>query len=282
MNVDIEPGAADAHAGRFSWMEGRLKWLFWICAAGLSPWVVYLYLYQTPSGPAHKIHLMSIGLVIAMMAGLLLTAWTYRQNSSLSVMAAAFTATAVVNSVRFRILTEVGGPKWPGSVVTLLVLDVIVVGLCVIVIRDHFQARAHVRWLPAVLAAAALALVPFLVIVPVLLPKVQTAYHLQLAWGGLDVLEVIALAATGFALHRRSAFVVVPATVTGTLLVCDAWLNIVPSTGLAFYEGVAMGVIELPLAALGFWVAARKSAWAARSSTPDPGIPSPADDNALR
>ncbi len=71
--------------------------------------------------------------------------------------------------------------------------------------------------------------------------------------------EVLAFAATALALQHRPRLAVVPATVTGTLLLCDAWLNIVPSTGQAFYEAIAMAFIELPLAALSFWVAVRTS-----------------------
>ena len=66
----------------------------------------------------------------------------------------------------------------------------------------------------------------------------------------------MALASTAFALQRRPARVAVSATVTGTLLLCDAWINIVPVNGLAFYEALAMGLVELPLAALSLWVAA--------------------------
>ena len=90
-------------------------------------------------------------------------------------------------------------------------------------------------------------------------PQVQTAHHLRVAWTGLDVSEVLALAATGFALQRRPAVAAVPATITGTLLLGDAWLNIIPSTGMALYEGIGMAFVEVPLAALSFWVAAHVS-----------------------
>ena len=70
--------------------------------------------------------------------------------------------------------------------------------------------------------------------------------------------SVGSLAATGLALQRRSALTAVPATITGTLLVCDAWINIVPATGAAFDQAMAMAFVELPLAGLySFRVAAR-------------------------
>ena len=140
-----------------------------------------------------------------------------------------------------------------------MIAVVTIIWLCVFVIQRDFADRPPppARWLPIVLAVAALALVPTLVVVLTVIPGVQTAHHLKIAWTGLDVFEVVALATTGLALQRRSAMTAVPATITGALLVCDAWINIVPATGAAFYEAVAMAFVELPLAGLSFWVATR-------------------------
>jgi hypothetical protein len=257
MGGQIRPGASNDHAGRIRWEERHLKWLFWVCAAGLAPWVVYLYLSQVPRAPAHQIHLLAVGLILAMIAGILLTAWTYSRDSSLCVMAASFAATAAFISAWFRTLTQAGGSSWGESIPTFLAVVAAIDVLCVIVIRSVLSARAHARWLPVALIIAALALVPSLIIVLAVVPTAQTAHHLRAAWTGLDVFEVLALASTGFALHRRPAIAVVPATITGTLLLCDAWLNIIPSAGTAQAEGIVLAFIELPLAALSFWVAAR-------------------------
>jgi hypothetical protein len=40
--------------------ERHLKRLFWACAAGLSPWGVYLYLAQVPHAQAHQIRLLAV------------------------------------------------------------------------------------------------------------------------------------------------------------------------------------------------------------------------------
>ncbi len=232
-------------------------WLFWACAAALTPWVAFLFVTQVPRAEAHQIGPLAVGLILAIMAGLLLTAWTYYRGSPRSVMAASFTAAATFISAWFRALTQTGGSHWAGAIPLFLAMVVIIVGLCVLAIRRDFSASAAARWLPIVLAVAALALVPTLVVVLTVVPEAQTAHHLKIAWTGLDVFEVLALAATGWALQRRSALTAVPATITGTLLVCDAWINIVPATGAAFYEAMAMACVELPLAGLSFWVAAR-------------------------
>ena len=238
-----------------SWVERHLEWLFWACAAGLIPWVAWLYVSEVPRALAHQIRPMAAVLVVAVIAGLLLTAWTYRRNSSRSVMAASFSATAIFISAWFRTSTHTGGVDWAGTVPVLLVVIVTVVVLCVVVIQSELSASPHVRWLPIALTVTALALVPYLVTALAVVPTAQIAYHLKIAWTGLDVFEILALAATGFALHRRVASTVVPATVAGTLLLCDAWLNIIPSTGPGLYEGIAMAFLEVPLAALSFWAA---------------------------
>lgn len=108
MTVQLKPHAPQDRVAHLPWLERHLTWVFWVCAAGLAPRVAHLYLFQIPSGPAHQIHLMTVGLILAIIVGLLLTAWTYRQSSSLSVMAASFTATAVFTSVRFRLITGAG------------------------------------------------------------------------------------------------------------------------------------------------------------------------------
>jgi phosphoglycerol transferase MdoB-like AlkP superfamily enzyme len=248
-------------SGWVSWAERHLQWLYWICAAGLTPWVAFLFVTQARRAEAHQIGPLAGGLIVAVMAGVALTAWTYHRGSPWSVMAASFTAAAAFISAWFRALTRTGGTHLAGPVPALLavVAIVTVIGLCVVVIQHDFAARpaAPARWLPIVLAAAALALVPTLVVVLTVLPDAQTAHHLKLAWTGLDVFEVAALAATGFALQRRSAMTAVPATITGALLVCDAWINIIPAHGAALYEAIAMAFVELPLAGLSFWVATR-------------------------
>jgi hypothetical protein len=242
-------------------IERNLKWLYWAGAVGLAPWIVYLYFSQVPSAVTHEVHVLAVGLLLALLLGILVTAWAYRRGYSLAVMVATFTGTATFISAWFRALTRSAGSHWSGSLPVFLTVAAVIVGLCGYAVRSELSALspegARARWLPLALAIAALALVPSLVIVLTVVPPVQIAHHLPLAWTGLDVFELLALVATGFALHRRSAVTAVPATITGTLLLCDAWINVIPTTGMARAEAIVLALVEVPLAAVSFWVAAR-------------------------
>jgi hypothetical protein len=100
-------------------------------------------------------------------------------------------------------------------------------------------------------------LIPWTALLFATLPRHYVANHWRLAWGGFDVGLGAALAATAVMVARRSAFAEVTATITGTLLCCDAWFDVLTSRGASdIAQAVASAaLIELPLAALCFWMA---------------------------
>jgi hypothetical protein len=100
-------------------------------------------------------------------------------------------------------------------------------------------------------------LVPWTALLFATLPRHYVANHWALAWGGFDIGLGLALATTAVLMARRSPFAEVTATVTGTLLVCDAWFDVLTSRGVSDVAQAAASalLIELPLAALCFWMA---------------------------
>ena len=118
------------------------------------------------------------------------------------------------------------------------------------------------RWLappwiaPAFLLCAAILLVWAAVLI-FTLPRNYTANHWRVAWGGFDIGLGTAMIATAVAIIRRSPFAEVAAAVTGTLLICDAWFDVLTSrTSVELVQaGLEAILIELPLAALCFWMA---------------------------
>ena len=112
-------------------------------------------------------------------------------------------------------------------------------------------------WIAPALLACAVVLIPWTALLFVTLPRHYVANHWALAWGGFDVGLGLALASTAVLIARRSALAEVTAAITGTLLVCDAWFDILTSRGASdIAQATASALlIELPLAALCFWMA---------------------------
>jgi hypothetical protein len=108
------------------------------------------------------------------------------------------------------------------------------------------------RWVTLLLGLVAVALVPWTLYLTFTLPSRHVTPHYDVAWIGFDVALACVLAATTLAAVRRSHWLVPLAAVTGTMLCCDAWFDIVTSrAGSETWEAVAEAVLaELPLAAL--------------------------------
>jgi hypothetical protein len=131
---------------------------------------------------------------------------------------------------------------------------------------------------------ACAALVAWIVVLVLTLHRSFHTHHWKGAWVGFDFFLLLAFAATGWAFWRGRQIVIACLIVTGTLLCCDAWFDIVLDAGTAdVWLSVASAVVvELPLAFLMFNAARRLirlSALLAVSQSADEGDP---DDPAGR
>ena len=126
---------------------------------------------------------------------------------------------------------------------------------CMIVVADR---RSRVR-LGTVLVVVALLLVPWAVALGVFLPAEHVARNWDLAWAGFDVTLSVSLLLTAFGALRARSWLPIAATASGTLLLCDAWFDVLtssPGTDLALALALAT-LVEIPLAALCFLLATR-------------------------
>ncbi len=99
------------------------------------------------------------------------------------------------------------------------------------------------------------ALIPWTVYLGYSLPSRQLSPHYNIAWAGFDVLELIALGATGYFALRRSRYLAISAAAAATLLVVDAWFDIMTSPRHHVPQAIALAVvIELPLAGVCAWL----------------------------
>jgi hypothetical protein len=107
-------------------------------------------------------------------------------------------------------------------------------------------------WLGRGVLIAGLAMIPWVFILACSVPPTIRAAHWSTAWAGLDALEAVGLMTTGVALIGRYNWLCLPAAVTSTFLVVDAWFDITTSApGPAVTVAIAMAVFpELPMAGL--------------------------------
>lgn len=108
------------------------------------------------------------------------------------------------------------------------------------------------RWVPRLYLGVAAALIPWTVYLAVTLPEHQVTAHYRGVWVGYDVVLVIVLARIGWFAARRDPRVVLTATAGATLLVADAWFDVMtsatPSGRLAAILDAV--ILELPGALL--------------------------------
>jgi hypothetical protein len=81
--------------------------------------------------------------------------------------------------------------------------------------------------------------------------------HYRAAWVGFDILLLAVLASTAYFALRGSPQVAFTATAAATLLVVDAWFDVLttPKDDGRILSVVLAVLVELPLAALCLWIA---------------------------
>ena len=107
-------------------------------------------------------------------------------------------------------------------------------------------------WLPRAYLTIAAALVPWTLYLAVTLPHHQTITTYRAMWVGFDIALVAVLARIGWFAHRRDPRVVLTAAVGATLLVADAWFDIMTaaSPGGRITAIAVAAVLEIPGALL--------------------------------
>jgi hypothetical protein len=92
-----------------------------------------------------------------------------------------------------------------------------------------------------------------------ILPSRYVVGHWDIAWVGFDVMLAAGIAATGVTVWRRSPFAPAISLGTAVMLLCDAWFDVVTSTGTGDLVPSLLlaGLVELPLAGFAIVLAHR-------------------------
>jgi hypothetical protein len=111
----------------------------------------------------------------------------------------------------------------------------------------------------AVFGGVGVVLVPWTIFLATTLPPHHVTRHWDAAWTGFDLGLIVGFLGTAIAAWRRSPWVGVLAGVTGTLLVTDAWFDVILESRVDEQRtAIAFAVLaELPAAAACFWLAYR-------------------------
>jgi hypothetical protein len=117
---------------------------------------------------------------------------------------------------------------------------------------DGVRAMAWVGWLFALFA---LILIAWTVYLAGSLPSEQVSTHYDAAWAGFDVMLAVALAATAYFALRLPSYLPIASGSTATLLVVDAWFDVLTTPGVQRIESILLAVlVELPLASFCIWL----------------------------
>jgi hypothetical protein len=123
------------------------------------------------------------------------------------------------------------------------------------------------EWVVVAYAAIGLGLLPWTLILASSLKPHHVTESWDLAWTGFDCALAVMFMATSVAAYRRSPWLAALSAATGTMLITDAWFDIVlESHADERRTAVILAVAaELPAAALCFWIAYRTERFLARA-----------------
>lgn len=112
-------------------------------------------------------------------------------------------------------------------------------------------------WAGKLYVMLAAVLLPWTIYLGLSLPSHHLSSHWDVSWTGLDIGIIAALLTTGLFAYLRSIWVVIAAASTGSLLMVDAWFDIMSEHSPAlFHEALILAfVFEIPLALMSYFLA---------------------------
>jgi hypothetical protein len=129
-----------------------------------------------------------------------------------------------------------------------------------------FRPSTLREWVAVVFGAIGVGLLPWTILLAHWLPAKHESVRWDLAWSGFDTALALSFLATSVAAWRRSPWVGAFASATATLLLTDAWFDVIlESHSDELRISIATALFgELPAAAFCLWIAFRTERFLAR------------------
>ncbi len=110
------------------------------------------------------------------------------------------------------------------------------------------------RWLIALYSISAVILTPWIVYLSQSLPSRQIAGNWDTAWVGFDVAILVLVVLTAILAYRRSARLAPVASSLATILIVDAWFDVMTANpGIQQVQALIFAIlIEVPMALITF------------------------------
>lgn len=123
--------------------------------------------------------------------------------------------------------------------------------------KEHDIILRIPAWTTRVYILLAVVLLPWTIYLGLTLPEHHLSAHWDISWTGLDIGLTLSLIATGLFAYFRSLWVVIAAATTGSLLLVDAWFDVMSEKmGSDFHQALILAfAFELPLALLSYYLA---------------------------
>ena len=112
------------------------------------------------------------------------------------------------------------------------------------------------HWVPYFYGAICAVLIPWTIFLAYLLPPKYISHNWDIAWTGFDIFMLFLFASTAVLAIRKSAYTAISSAMLATVILTDAWFDILTSRpGIAERRSILEAIfIELPLAIISFWL----------------------------
>jgi hypothetical protein len=125
--------------------------------------------------------------------------------------------------------------------------------------RELRPTRVVPRWLGWLIIAGGVIMLPWIAGLTFILPTRHEAAHYSASWIGFDIALCGMLLRTGWLAQKGREHIELSAAITGTLLVVDAWFDVVTADSpRELTTALALALLaELPMAIFFLWIAGR-------------------------